>query len=387
MLDRDLINDEFSDIKDVIFLNISSSSIPPKCVQKAYLDFTEKRIKTFGKTVIKDGREVLDCAKNNVAKLINADPSEIAFIKNTSEGIGMIANGYPFKINDNIIVCDQDFSSTVYPWINLQKKGVNIRVVESKDGSILIEDIIRRIDHNTKVVVISAVQFTTGFYINLYKLGKVCKDNNILFIVDGIQAVGRLNIDVKKMNISFLACGGYKGLLSTFGEGFIFCDSSIVKDIVPLSANHLNVKSVFEPPKIQHDFSKIEWYEDSRRFEAGHLNYAGISGINEACKLINKLGIKEIEEYILELQNELINRIRKLPFDFITPIKPENYSGIFSIYYPKHIEDKFNEIMEKYNIIATIKNGYIRIGLSFYNTKEQMIRIAEAFEEVAKLRE
>ncbi len=385
MLDRELIDYEFSDIKDVIFLNTSSSSIPPKCVQNAYLGFIEKRIKTYGKTVISDGREVLDSAKKNIAELIKSDPSEIAFVKNTSEGIGIIANGYPFNAGDNIIVCDQDFPATLYAWIDLQNKGVELRVVRSKEGNILIEDIENQIDNNTKAVVISAVQFTTGFYIDLYKVGEICKGNDVLFIVDGIQAVGRLDIDVKKMNISYLASGGYKGLLSPFGAGFVFCDKSIVKDIIPLSANHLSAKNSFNPPKMEYDFSKIEWYEDGRRFEAGHLNYAGISAINEASKLINLLGIKEIENYILELQNQLIERISHLPFKFMTPRKPENYSGIFSIYYPKEIESEFKNIMEKHNIIATIKNGYIRLGISFYNTEEQMIRVSRAFKEAAKL--
>lgn len=376
---------EFDDIKDVIYLNISSSAVPPRCVKTAYFDFIENQIKTYGKTAISDGRKVLNSAKENIARLINADTSEIGFVKNTAEGIGIIANGFPFKKGDNIIVCDQEFPSAILAWINLQDKGVELRTVTYKEGNISIEDIVKKIDNNTRAVVISAVQFTNGFYIDLHKLGDICKKNDVLLIVDGIQAVGRLKIDVKKMNISYLACGGFKGLLSTFGVGFVYCDKSIVKDIIPLSASYLNVKCDFNPPQMQYDFSKTEWYEDSRRFEAGHLNYAGIAAINEATKLINRLGIKEIERHILELQNELIAIIRHLPLKFMTPLKEENYSGIFSTYYPKEKDTEVKKIMDKYNIVSTINNGYIRLGINFYNTKEQIMRVAEAFEEISKL--
>jgi cysteine desulfurase/selenocysteine lyase len=385
ILDRELVDYEFEDIKDVIYLNIASSAIPPRCVKTAYFNFIENQIKTYGKTAITDGRRILYSAKENIAKLVNADPSEIAFVKNTAEGIGIIANGFPFKKGDNIIVCDQEFPSAILAWINLKHKGVEVRTVTFKEGSILMEDIVSRIDNNTKAVVISAVQFTTGFYIDLHNLGDVCRKNDILLIVDGIQAVGRLDIDVKKMNISYLACGGFKGLLSTFGVGFVYCDKSIVKDIIPLSASHLNTKYNYDPPQMDYDYSEIEWHEDSRRFEAGHLNYAGIASINEASKLINRLGILQIERHILELQRELISIINELPLKIMTPLKEENYSGIFSIYYPNEKDTDIKNIMDKYNIIATVNNGYIRLGINFYNTKEQIIKVADALKEISKI--
>ncbi|MCY6370867.1 aminotransferase class V-fold PLP-dependent enzyme [Clostridium ganghwense] len=385
MLNRELIDYEFSNIKDIIFLNISSVVVPPKCVQDAYFNFMKQYVETYSKTAVSDGWKIVNSARKNVAKLINAKPLEIAFVKNTSEGMGIIANGLALKPGDNIIVFDQEFPANLYAWINLQSKGVELSVVRSKEDKIVIDDIVDVIDRNTKVIAISAVQFTTGFYIELMKLGEICKANNIIFVVDGIQAVGRLNIDVKEMNISYLVCGGYKGLLSTFGAGFVFCDSAIINDITPLSANHqsvINCDNTFKMPK---DFSKIEWHEDSRRLEAGNLDFAGIAAIDAGVKLINELGIREIEKHVLQLQQELIQNISHLPIKFKTPLEKENYSGILSIYYPRIIEKEVKEIIEKYKIVATVKDNYIRIGVNFYNTKEQMIKVAEAFDEAANI--
>lgn len=385
MLDRKLIDHEFSDIKDVIFLNVASVVIPPKSVQDAYFGLTKQYIKTFGKNVVPNAWEMVSSARENVAKLINAEPSEIAFVKNTTEGIGIIANGLPFKQGDNVITVDQEHTANLYAWINLQKKGVELRVVKSRDNNIFIEDIVDKIDKNTKAIAIAAVQFTTGVYIDLVRLGNICKKNNIIFIVDGIQAVGRLSIDVKEMNINYLGCAGNKGLLATPGAGFVYCDSAIIKDVTPVYACYQSVVNHVEPPAITTDFSKVEWHDNARRLESGNLNYAGIAAINAGVQLINRLGIKEIEKYVLELEDVLIERMKQLPFEFRTPFDKEKRSGILCIYYPQHIETELQNILEKYKIFTTARGGYIRLAIDFYNTKEQMTKVAEAFEEAAKL--
>jgi len=385
MLDRKLINHEFSNIKGVIFLNVASVVIPPKCVQDAYFGFTKQYIKTFGKNVIPNAWDMIRSTRKNVAKLINAEPLEIAFVKNTTEGIGIIANGLPFKPGGNVIIVDQEHPANLYTWINLQKKGVQLRVIKSRNNDIFIEDIIDKIDENTKAITISAVQFSTGVYTDLVRLGNICKDNKIIFIVDGIQAIGRLNIDVKKMNINYLACGGHKGLLATPGAGFVYCDSAIVNDVTPVYACYQSVVNHVKPLTTRTDFSKIEWHDDARRLESGNLNYAGIAGINAGVRLINKLGIKEIEKNIIELEDVLVKRIKHLGFEFRTPYDKEKSSGILCIYYPQHLENELQNILDKYNIFITNRGGYIRLSIDFYNTKEQMIKVSEAFEELSKI--
>jgi len=340
MLDRKLINYEFSNIKDVIFLNVASVVIPPRCVQNAYFDFTKRYIKTFGKNIIPEAWEMIRHTRESVAKLINAEPSEIAFIKNTTEGIGIIANGLSYKPGSNVIIVDQEHPANLYTWINLQKQGVQLRVVKSRNNDIFIKDILDKIDENTRAITISAVQFSTGVYTDLVKLGNICRENNIIFIVDGIQAIGRMNIDVKKMNINYLACGGNKGLLATLGAGFVYCNSGIIGEVTPVYACYQSVKNYTKPPAVTTDFSKVQWHDNARRLESGNLNYAGIAAINAGVQLINKIGIKEIESYIIELENVLIERIKHLWFEFRTPNDKEKHSGILCIYYPQNLENE-----------------------------------------------
>jgi len=385
MIDQNLINREFSHLKDVVFLNASLVVIPPKSVQEAYFGFTKNYIDNFGEGLIPAAWEMVGETRKEVAKLIRANPEEIAFVKNTTEGMGIIANGYPLNKGDNIIVADQEHPTNLYAWINLQQKGIELRVVSSKDNKILLEDIIDKIDENTKIITTSAVQFSTGYYIDLEKLGSICKKRNILLVVDGIQAIGRLDIDVKKCNIGYLACGGNKGLLSMLGAGFVFCDEKIVQSVIPPYASYQSVENYVKPPALITDYSKINWHKDSRRFESGNLNYAGIAAIGAGVHLINTIGIREIEKHILNLEEQLIEGLKNLPFKLRSPVEKEYRSGLLCVYYPTDIEARINEILKKYKIYVTLRGGYIRISIHFYNTEEDINTMLKAFAEIGKL--
>ena len=385
MLDRDLIDQEFPFLRDVVFLNAALVAIPPLSVQRAYFGFTQDYIAHLGEGVITQGWEIVADARREVAALVGAAPAEIGFVKNTSEGVGIIANGFPFSPGDNVVVVDQEHPANLFAWINLQTKGVELRVVPSCAGKVLEEDILARADDRTRVVAVSAVQFTTGARVGFSRLGPACRERGILLAVDGIQAIGRLTLDVKKLAIGYLSCGGNKGLLATTGAGFVFCDEAWVGKIIPPYACYQSVRSHVKPPALTSDFSKLEWHDDSRRFEAGNPNYAGIAAIGAGAKLLNRLGIEAIQRHVLEMEDLLIEGIRTLPLDFRSPLQPEFRSGILCVYYPPELENRVQDVLKRHRIYATFRGGYIRLCINFYNTREQIQQTIEAFQEIAAL--
>ena len=385
MLDRDLIDQEFPFLKDVVFLNAALVVIPPLSVQQAYFGFTQEYIANFAEGVIARGWDIVADARREVATLIGAAPTEIGFVKNTSEGVGILANGFPFSPGDNVVVIDQEHPANLFAWIAVQAKGVQLRVVPSRDGKVLADDILARADDRTRVVAVSAVQFTTGTYVDLGRLEPFCRERGILLAVDGIQAIGRLALDVKKLAIGYLSCGGNKGLLATTGAGFVFCDEAWVRKIIPPYACYQSVRSYVKPPALTSDFSKVEWQDDSRRFEAGNLNYAGIAAIGAGAKLLNRLGIEAIQRHVLEMEDLLIEGIRTLPLDFRSPLQREFRSGILCVYYPPEMENHVQDVLKRHRIYATFRGGYIRVCINFYNTREQIQQTIEAFREIAAL--
>ncbi len=388
MLNKELIDREYSFLGDVVFLNVSSVVMPPLRVQRAYENFMPDYIRNYGDDIVPRAWKMVEDTRKKAAQLINAaDPLEIAFVKNTCEGISILADGFPFQAGDNVVVADQEHQANLFPWINLhQRKGVELHIVKSRDGEIPIEDMIAAIDGNTRIVTVSAVQFSTGFYTDLKRLGEECKKRDVLFAVDGIQALGRLKLDVQEMAIDWLAAGTNKGLLGTLGAGLVYCRSTLTEKIIPPYASYQSVVSHVEPPAITTNFEILEWHSDARRFESGNLSYNCICAINKGMELILELGIENIEEHIRRLEKLLREKISDLELPVVQAKDSRNWGGMVCVYYPPNADEEAKKILEKYKIHCTMRGGYIRFGLNFYNTEEQMETVSAALHEISRIR-
>jgi cysteine desulfurase/selenocysteine lyase len=385
MLDEKWIDQEFAAIKDVIFLNVPYIVVPPQSVQDAYFGLTRDCIANFSDDATDKAWKMVGEARADVAGLFGAQASEIAFVKNTAEGVGIVANGFPFRPGENVVVIDQDHSSSLYAWIHLQRKGVGLRVVKSKDGRFSTDDVIAACDKKTRAIALSAVQFTTGFYADLAAIGEFCRQRDILFVVDAIQAAGRMHIDVNRMGIDYLACGGNKGLLAVLGAGIVYCSQRIVGQIVPTYAGYQSVVNHAKPPAITEDFSQLVWHDDARRFEAGNLNYAGVAAIRAGVRVLRRIGTQDIEKHVRALEDELRSGIESLPLKIQRIPDAKNRSGIICVYYPARKEAEVVGILKEHKVHATMRGGYIRMGLHLYNKPWQVGEVVHAFKRIAAL--
>src|SRR5258708_994589 len=160
--------------------------------------------------------------RQDFGRLLNADPLDIAFIKNTSEGIGFVAEGYPWRHGDNLITAAEEYPSNVYPWMNLAGRGVEVRFVPSRGARISVDDLRERIDGRTRLVSLSFVEFSSGFRNDLDAIGNLCRERGVHFFVDAIQGLGVLPLDVQRTPIDFLSADGHKWLLGPQGAGIFY---------------------------------------------------------------------------------------------------------------------------------------------------------------------
>lgn len=343
-MNEKLIEQEFSFLKDEIFLDVSRVVMPPLRVQNAYRNFMDDYVSNYGDDVVSKSWDMVEQTRKAVSRLIHCDASEIGFVKNTCEGVSILAFGFPFEKGDNVIVIDQEHQANLFPWINVhQQKEIDLHVVKSHDGNIFIEDIINQMDDHTRIVAVSAIQFSTGFFMNLKELGNICSQKNILFMVDGIQALGRMCIDVQEMHIDYMASGTNKGLLGTLGAGFVYCSKNWVEKIIPTYASYQSVINHVSPPAVTTNFEFLEWHRDARRFESGNLSYNCILALNKGVEWILELGMEDIEKYILSLEDYLRNKIKDIHLP-VVQLDKKNQGGIICIYYPENKEDKVDEI-------------------------------------------
>ena len=384
MLNQKLIDEEYGFLGDAIFLNVSQVVMPPKRVQDAYRRFMDDYVSNFGMDVVSRAWDIVNNTRPKLQKLIGAkDAHEIAFVKNTAEGISILANGLTYHEGDNIVIADQEHQSVLFPWIAVHERhGVELKVVKSIDGEIPTEDMISAIDEHTRVLMVSAVQFSTGFLSDLKRLGQACKEKGVIFAVDGIQALGRLELDVQDCHIDWLAAGSNKGLLGTLGAGFVYCSDRIVKDIITCYAGYQSTVSHVAPPSVTTEFDHLEWYPHARRFESGNLSYNCIEAISNGVDLILELGVENIDAHVRKLEKYLREKIADLSLPVVQAKDPKHWGGVICVYYPAEHEDEVVRILQKHQIYCTMRGGYIRFGLEFYNTMEQMDIVSDALHEI-----
>ncbi len=372
------VADEFEHLKDVVYLNTGVTSVAPRCVRQAYEREMKEFVSSYGSE--SNWGEENAKAREGFARLIGAEPAEIALSNNTTAGIGAISMGYPWDKRKNVVVFSREHPSNLYDWLLRRDEGkLRVKLVNAAPTGVTADDLIAAIDENTQAVTVSAVQYSDGAFVDLQRIGKVCREKGILLIVDGIQALGRVAVDVKDMSIDFMACGGHKGLLARNGAGFIYCRKELIGKIIPPNASYQSIETHTRafPPYFD---ETIHWFSDARRFENGNHNHAGVCGLIASIGLINEIGIRNIEARIVELQRYLFEVLGK-DAEKLYPVS-DRPSGIIRANFPAENRDKVLEILKKHKVYATVRPDNVRFCISFFNTERQMEIAAETIKEI-----
>lgn len=310
--------------------------------------------------------------REKIARLINAEPEEIAIVRNTVEGISTVAAGVMWREGDNVVCNDLEFPANVYPWWNLKQRfGVETKMVANREGRVLIDDLIASVDRQTRLITISFVQFSNGFRADLDRLGSFCRERQILLHVDGIQGVGPCVIDVKRSNVDFLACGAHKWLLGPIGIGFLYVRRELIPELWASEVGHLGVK---QNVKVYREYS-LTFRDSAEKFEGGVHNYAGAFGFDKSLELFHLVGPNLIAARIERLTDQLCEGITKRGYRLMSHRGPGEKSGTVSfVHDTRPVTDVYHQIMDA-GIYVTISEGMIRVAPHFYNTPEEIDRL------------
>jgi selenocysteine lyase/cysteine desulfurase len=298
---------------------------------------------------------------------MNATPGEIALTKNTTEGVNLTAQIVDWEKGDVVVVCDCDFPTNVYPFLNLKNKGVNVSYVNCKEGRVSTEDLAEAINNNkTKLLSISHVFYNLGHRVNLEEIGKICMETDTLLHVDAAQSLGAFPIDVMD-GIDFLSVPGFKWLLSPIGTGIYFVKNEHL-DKEPPVVGWLSVKD-----NKQLDTRNYELLDTAKRLEAGTINIGGFLGMRAALRLIDSIGLRAIQRRILELTRMLGEELEGAGLKVLSDLEDEHRSGIICI------EKKMvtSDFLRENKIVATIRDN-LRLSPHIYNNEEDISKVASA---------
>lgn len=346
----------------IIHLNHAAVAPWPARTRTAIEDFVNQNLHIGSKHYLEwVKRETL--LRQQLKELINAPSSDdIALLKNTSEGLSVVAYGLPWKKGDNVVISDQEFPSNRIVWESLQERfGVDVRTAHL-DQETPEEALIAQCNEDTKLLSISSVQYASGLKLDLRRIGEFCSENQILLCVDAIQSLGALTFDVQEIKADFVVADAHKWMLGPEGIALFYCR----KD----SRDKLQLNQ-FGWHMVEHagDFDRKEWMpaDSARRFECGSPNMLGIFAFSASLSLLLKTGISTVEKRILErtvLIHEFIEECSSL--EAISTQKRESMSGIVTFRHRTEELDKVYERLQSHGVLCALRGGGIRFSPHYY---------------------
>ena len=331
--------------------------------------------------------EVVEETRERFARLINADPDEIAYSKNVSDGINMIATGFHWKRGDNVILCPElEHPNNVYPWLNMRRYGLEVRELPRDKGHMPVDQIIARMDKGTRVVSVSTVSFAPGFRTEIDRLGRACRERGVLLLVDAAQSAGILHTDVRRSQIDALAVSTQKGLLGLYGMGFLYCRREWAEQLEPAYLARFGVDlgdaDAHEASRGSDDYKLMP---GARRFDCGNYNYAGAAAAHASLAELAAIGTERIERHVTGLAHEFARGMLGLGLPVPGGEPGPHIGHIVSVgnlsdnHYgadDERIQGLYEHLVEN-NVKLSIRRGTLRFAFHLYNNRDDVARVVD----------
>jgi len=312
-------------------------------------------------------------AREIIAELLKVRPEQIAFMRNTSDGLSALANGISWQNGDNIVSFEREFPSNFYPWRRIRDEfGIEIRLCPERGGRIDLDEFISLINEKTRAVAISAVQYGSGYSADLRRIGEAARQHGALFIVDFIQAFGAKTFDMEFVDAA--AGSSHKWLCAPEGCGIMYLSDRAREMIKPTLVGWTSVEG-WE----QFSNSDSHWYNNALAWETGTGANALYYGLTNSLELLRSVGIENIESHLTLLTDHLCDSLQGKNYEIVSSRAPEERSQIVCLSHrggmnPNEIYHK----LEEKKIVVSAREGRLRIAPHLFNNLEDIDRLVEA---------
>jgi len=329
----------------------------------------------------------LDELKVQAARVLRTSPEHIASVRNTSEALSMIANGYPFEAGDEVISYVHEYPANYYPWRLQERRGVRLRLLSNVaapvagasalPGSWSMEELEGLITPRTRLIALSHVQFTSGYAADLRALGDLCRRQGIDLVVDAAQSFGSMPLYPEEFNIAALASAGWKWLMGPFGTGLWYI-SEAMRDKLALT------QVGAETMRQGMDFLDHSWdpHPTARRFEYSSSPVTLVAALATCLREVQaRYGVDAIFKEIIRLQDHFLERLDHPRIQALR-FPTKHRSGILTLYCADL--EQCTGVLDDQKLVCAPRGGYLRVAPHFYNTEEQMERLAAALNRVGR---
>ena len=364
-----------------IFLNAASWGLIPESATREAADFTRRRNLPHGFEMAEPG-QIQRRARTAVAALLDVASDEVALVPNTSFGVNLGAALAAAGRIGTIVLSQGEFPANVFPWKMLEARGFRVAVIDADEWGRPREDALLAALDDTDVcaLAVSAVQFGSGYRSDLNTLGAACRERDILFCVDAIQALGAVPLRPRECHIDVLASGAQKWLCSPYGSGFAWVRKEVQERFDPPMVSWLAMEGSARFEDML-DY-EVAWRSNARKFELATLGLQDYLGMARSIEVFLEIGIEAIRDHIHGLHDLMIDWIDSRPeVTQVTPLDPLRRAGILSFTHPRlHAAA---ESLEQAGVVISVREGALRLAPHFYNTADEIEAVLEILEEQA----
>lgn len=310
-----------------------------------------------------------------VSQLLNTSTEEIAFTKNTSQGLNIVAASLPWQPGDIVVTIKGEFPANVYPWLALQQQGVTVRYVRPRNGRIVLQDVEAAL-HGARFLAISWVQYSNGYRIDLDAVSKLCASRNVLLCLDAIQGAGALPLDLQATPVDFCAFGAHKWMLAPQGVGVLYVNQRVRDLLQPANVGWLGVD--------WRDYTAFDYdtplSESAARYEEGTRSLVGIAGLEQSLGLLLQVGQERIAQHLQHLTDHLAHQLMTMGYRILTPLEHENRSGILTFCHPQRSAQELFDALRAARIVGAVREGGVRVSPHLYNTRDDIDAVLNVLE-------
>ena len=362
---------DFPIVSKVNYLSTASIGLVPTPVIEAVKEFSVELARQ-GTLFLDEEKEsmVYDGLRREGAKLLGCNEEDIAIFNSVTEALNCIAWSLELK-EGKIVSTDVEFPTVTYPWLRIaRKENVEVKLVNAKNWYVPLEDLLDEINENTKVVVLSHVEYLTGQKHNLKEIAKCAHDVNAIVIVDGVQAAGYLPLNVKELDVDVYITGSYKWLVAPFGTAIAYISKKLYSDLEPMFVGWRSKEDMwnFNP-------RELGYASTARKFEYSTSAYSVKIGLVESIKYLREIGIEKIYNHNMKLIQTAMEELSSIEHvNLVTPTNRDERGSIVTFGVdkedPKEIVRKLRKLARPVEL--TIRQNMIRISPHIYNTEEDI---------------
>ncbi len=354
----------------------------PEPTRRAIVDWAEEAA-VEGDTVWSRWERRIEELRARLAGLLGAAADEIALVPNTTTGIHIVAEGFPWREGDRVVFPADEFPSNAYPWLNLRSRGVVAESIERPAGGWTTDALLAACDPRTRVIAVSWIGFASGWRIDLESLVSAAHERNILVFLDAIQGLGVFPLDVTSIPVDFLAADGHKWMLGPEGAGVLYVARRHLDRLRPLIAGWHSVVDA-------HDFSRLHWDPKpaAQRYEGGSQNMVGFTGLDASIRLLQQAGLDarsdRLARRVLDYAAEAGERLTAAGAELVDPPPRAHASGIVGFRLPGHDPAEVQRRCREAGIVLSVRAGRLRISPHVYNNADDLERLVDVLTQLRR---